>query len=1251
MSSKGSGGDKVKEFTFPDALKTQIDNVIKTTEILLKHLKALKLSPTEQLITLVRCDRCPLSTKQTVRSAFVNAIQLLPKENGTALCENGLVPELFHLIEDPPSPAHAQATIQALNLVLQHCDEALLGEDDATGVVSLCISYARDKSATYKLRVGALRFLTDIVTRKKEAGARLLEKKNGLTVFPEVVEQWAPMPAHYQDGVFSAGLRQCFAALNALQPVASDAVVSAPGVISGVLSVIEAHSPVAPEAVAFLLTISTTPAGRKAIMSAEKPAYKVLAKWLPLYEEDEVRCNMVRVLTNLCVDDENVQIIGKHSGMLECLHDILDNAEVDSTLWECATRCLNNMLSPGIFDEKWIEIGGLTTLVKQLRKSKKAALVEPLFIVLGNMLLSSENARHVIVAEHGIKMLIGLLENDNVNVVEQAARSLCNLCSCSREARRPVFHHDGLPALLNVAGKYAELPKASAYAMEAIISLSDCATGIRTMISNPKKGAEIMRTLVDRASDNKAPAELRAFALDSLANISRSNDLRILFIQTTTPDPILDIICEAAKSTDKDSIRLTQSACAALTNFAADGRTRLWFKKLDASKKAALEAVEKDAPEGSAVKASAKKVLDTLGFQCEDSYPEVNFDDLEEKKKERRAKKREREEVGLDQMDLDSLQMHLEEQQKVANNAQIAYDFAKQETASSKKKCQHEKKKLKSTQDDHAKRLKEQQAENEKVDKEHESVTVPAEKQSIQQSLMGEFEKSWPTVMKDLKKNKKMKADAIAAEEARMKKDVMKKIEIEQEKCILKNEVRKEKAATDLHVRKMKFLLEERALAHAYHCSKFIYSKAQEDEKEALEVLERENAKVSEIESLIERVVSAQKAEEERAKKQKELEAEQLKQAGADEAAVAAKIAKEQEEAKKKQQQQRRTFIVNEICDTEENYVNGLSHALTVYRAPLLEAARHGKKGAILTNDQINSIFSNMETIRDYNAVFLDLLKSRINKWDEKTLIGDTFVVISKLLLSYTDYVNNYSRAIDVLGKLRAEIPAFSAFMDEADREDVNLKLVSILIFPIQRVPRYILLLQDLLKHTSSDHPDYRNLEQALDAMNKTGNYINESKREAENVSKLAEINQSLKGKHPAFQKSGRYFLFETAVTLTPDGEKNQQHGMLYIATDMLLITHAVGRGLSQFDAAIDLSQTKTTKSQPVQTALDVVGPTAAFADEKDQKRYSKVDKKTGKPELLHYVFLMKSLPEVNRWFSKIENTRFALSRPADAKK
>ena len=352
------------------------------------------------------------------------------------------------------------------------------------------------------------------------------------------------------------------------------------------------------------------------------------------------------------------------------------------------------------------------------------------------------------------------------------------------------------------------------------------------------------------------------------------------------------------------------------------------------------------------------------------------------------------------------------------------------------------------------------------------------------------------------------------------------------------------------------------------------------------------------------------------------------------------------EEEKKQKQHQRRTFIVQEICETEKNYVDGLTHALLVYRAPLVDAARHGKKVAILTDEQIGAIFANMATIRDYNAVFLDLLASRLARWDENTQIGDTFVVISRLLLAYTDYVNNYTRAIDTLGKLRASNPAFAAFMDEADREDVNLKLASILIFPIQRVPRYILLLQDLLKHTDAAHPDYRNLEQALGAMNKTGTLINESKREAENLSKLAEVNGSLKGKHPSLAKPGRYFVAEVAVSLP-----QQQHGMLYIGTDFLLITHAVGKGLSQYDAALDLGHTTCAKNAQQPAALDIAGPAAAFADEKDQKRFGpKTDKKTGAVEQHAFLLALKTPIDANRWLNKIDNARKELAA-ASAKK
>jgi hypothetical protein len=48
---------------------------------------------------------------------------------------------------------------------------------------------------------------------------------------------------------------------------------------------------------------------------------------------------------------------------------------------------------------------------------------------------------------------------------------------------------------------------------------------------------------------------------------------------------------------------------------------------------------------------------------------------------------------------------------------------------------------------------------------------------------------------------------------------------------------------------------------------------------------------------------------------------------------------------------------------------------------------------------------------------------------------------------------------------------------------------------PVQRLPRYVMLLQDLLKHTSTARPDYMALQQALEAMRDLTTTINSHKR------------------------------------------------------------------------------------------------------------------------------------------------------------
>ena len=65
------------------------------------------------------------------------------------------------------------------------------------------------------------------------------------------------------------------------------------------------------------------------------------------------------------------------------------------------------------------------------------------------------------------------------------------------------------------------------------------------------------------------------------------------------------------------------------------------------------------------------------------------------------------------------------------------------------------------------------------------------------------------------------------------------------------------------------------------------------------------------------------------------------------------------------------------------------------------------------------------------------------------------------------------------------------------------------MIQPVQRIPRYILLLSDLTKNTTSEYNDFEDLNKALQAIKTTADNINESKRNFESQQRLKSIEEN----------------------------------------------------------------------------------------------------------------------------------------------
>lgn len=90
---------------------------------------------------------------------------------------------------------------------------------------------------------------------------------------------------------------------------------------------------------------------------------------------------------------------------------------------------------------------------------------------------------------------------------------------------------------------------------------------------------------------------------------------------------------------------------------------------------------------------------------------------------------------------------------------------------------------------------------------------------------------------------------------------------------------------------------------------------------------------------------------------------------------------------------------------------------------------------------------------------------------------------------------------------------------------------MSFLILPVQRIPRYELLLKEYLKFVRPNETAERaKIEKAVAAMHNIAAFINESKREFEHMSHLMRVQnriQSGKGKSYSIIRTGRRILCE----------------------------------------------------------------------------------------------------------------------------
>jgi len=231
-------------------------------------------------------------------------------------------------------------------------------------------------------------------------------------------------------------------------------------------------------------------------------------------------------------------------------------------------------------------------------------------------------------------------------------------------------------------------------------------------------------------------------------------------------------------------------------------------------------------------------------------------------------------------------------------------------------------------------------------------------------------------------------------------------------------------------------------------------------------------------------------------------------------------------ETKEEKRERMRKKVAVELKDTEESYVTSLDQLDTVY----IEALRAlvGTAGAVVSAAEAHTLFSNISQIRELNRKFLADLKQRIESWTAATCVCDLVRDFAPYFKMYTQYVSNYSTASDLLQQLEKRA-AFVAFTTEKQTAG-HAALSFYLIMPIQRIPRYKLLLQEIQKMTADDHGDKKACDEALIVVSEVALRINDEVKLYESRQKIMEIQSNFTG-NVDFVSPSRRFIRQGQLT------------------------------------------------------------------------------------------------------------------------
>ncbi|KAI6108844.1 hypothetical protein EV401DRAFT_1999041 [Pisolithus croceorrhizus] len=191
----------------------------------------------------------------------------------------------------------------------------------------------------------------------------------------------------------------------------------------------------------------------------------------------------------------------------------------------------------------------------------------------------------------------------------------------------------------------------------------------------------------------------------------------------------------------------------------------------------------------------------------------------------------------------------------------------------------------------------------------------------------------------------------------------------------------------------------------------------------------------------------------------------------------------------------RRDKIITEFYDTEKSYFNGLDLVYDHFLTPVL--ASLSTPNPLLTRQELTTLFSNFIDIWNFHRTLAAALTEHLQS--KSTLFSAVLLAHFPYLSLYTPFITSFPASLTLLMSLSSidtsPNPRFTTFLrtQESHPRCAHLRLSDYLLTPVQRCPRYLLLLRDILQATDPTSTEHEALQRALGLVEKITASLNTS--------------------------------------------------------------------------------------------------------------------------------------------------------------